>query len=39
MDKKRSVSKILLERPDKKWALVKPGHRWEDNIKVYFKMI
>jgi hypothetical protein len=30
----RNIYRVLVGRPDGKKALGKPGHRWEDNIKV-----
>jgi len=33
-EKRRSVYKVLVGKPDGKRPLGKPRHRWEDNIKM-----
>jgi hypothetical protein len=39
MGKKRVAYKVLTGKPEGKWPLTRPWHRWEDNIKVYVKEI
>jgi hypothetical protein len=34
MREKRSVYRVLVEKPEGKRPLVGPKHRWEDNIKM-----
>jgi hypothetical protein len=35
----RGVYRVLVGRPKGKRPLVKPRHRWEDNIKMYLREI
>jgi len=37
--KNRNVYRTLMEQPEGKGPLARPGHRWEDNIKTYLKRI
>jgi hypothetical protein len=34
MGEGRGVHRVLVGRPEGKRPLVRPGHRWEDNIKI-----
>ena len=34
MEERRSVHKVLVGKPEGKRPLVRPRHRWEDNIKM-----
>jgi len=36
---KRTAQMALLGKPEGKKPLARPGCRWEDNIKMYFKEI
>jgi len=33
----RNAYKILAGKPERKKSLVRPRHRWEDNIKIYLR--
>jgi hypothetical protein len=37
MGDRRGAYRVLVEIPDGKRPLVRPRHRWEDNIKLIFK--
>jgi hypothetical protein len=37
--KMRNAYKILVRKPECKSPLVRPRHRWEDNIKIYLMEI
>jgi hypothetical protein len=39
MGKKRNAYRILVEKPDGKRPLGRPGRRWEDNIRMDLKEI
>jgi hypothetical protein len=34
MEERRGVYSVLVEKPEGKRPLGRPGHRWEDNIKM-----
>jgi hypothetical protein len=33
----RNAYKILAGKPERKKSLMRPRHRWEDNIKIYLR--
>jgi hypothetical protein len=37
MGKGRGIYRVLVEWPEGKRLLGRPGHRWEDNIKMDFR--
>ena len=37
MEEWRGVHKVLVGKPEGKRPLVRPRHRWEDNIKMIFR--
>jgi hypothetical protein len=39
MGEMRNAYKILVGKPERKRPLRRPGHRWEDNIKVDLREI
>jgi hypothetical protein len=39
MGKKRNAYRILVEKPERKRPLRRPGSRWVDNIKMDFREI
>ena len=38
MEKDRSAFKIVNGKPTEKRPLGRPRHRWEDNVRMYFKV-
>jgi hypothetical protein len=38
MGEKSGGYRALVGKPQKKMPLERPGHKWENNIKVYFKV-
>jgi hypothetical protein len=39
MGEKRNMYRLLVERPEGKYPLGRPSHRWVDNIKMNFVQI
>ena len=39
MEEGRGVHKVLVGKPDGKRPIGRPGHRWEDNIKMYLREV
>jgi hypothetical protein len=39
MEKRRGVYSVLVGKPEGKRPLVRPRHRWEDNIKIYLQEV
>jgi len=39
MGERRSICRVLVGKPEGKGPLVRPRHRWEDNIKMYLQEV
>jgi hypothetical protein len=39
LEERRGVYRVLLGKPEGKRPLGRPGHRWEDNIKMDFQEV
>jgi hypothetical protein len=39
MGEKRNAYRILVGKPEEKRPLERPGHRWENNVKMYVREI
>jgi len=39
MGERRGVYRVLVGKPEGTGPLVRPRHRWEDNIKVYLQEV
>jgi hypothetical protein len=39
MGERRGVYRVLVGKPEGKRPLVRPRHRWEDNIKMYLQKV
>jgi hypothetical protein len=35
----RGVYRVLVGKPEGKWSLGRPRHRWEDNIRIYLQEV